>query len=50
MQNGTPIYFASRAISPTELNYQNFEHETLGTIWGMENSIISYMVTGLHWK
>ena len=36
IQNGTPIYFASRAISPTESNYQNLEHETLGTIWGME--------------
>ena len=36
IQNGTPIYFASRIISPTECNYQNLEHETLGTIWGME--------------
>ena len=30
------LYFASRAISPTESNYQIHEHETLGTIWGME--------------
>ena len=36
IQNGTPIYFASRAISPTESNYENRECETLGTIWGME--------------
>ena len=36
IQNGTPIYFASRAISTTECNYQNLEYETLGTIWGME--------------
>ena len=36
IQNGTPIHFASRAISPTESNYQNLECETLGTIWGME--------------
>ena len=36
IQNGTPIYFASKAISPTEPNYQNLECETLGTIWGME--------------
>ena len=36
IQNGTPIYFASRAIFPTESNYQNLQCETLGTIWGME--------------
>ena len=36
LQNGTPIYFASRAISPMESNYQNLECETLGTIWGIE--------------
>ena len=35
-QNGTPIYFARRPISPTESNYQNLECETLGSIWGME--------------
>ena len=36
IQNETPIYFASRAISPTESNSQNLEYETLGAIWGME--------------
>ena len=36
IQNGAPIYFASRAISTTEANYQNLEQETLTTIWGME--------------
>ena len=36
IQNGTPIYFANRAISPTESNYQNLEGDTLGTILGME--------------
>ena len=36
IQNGTLIYFASRAISPTESKYWNHECETLGTIWGME--------------
>ena len=36
IQNGTPIHFATRAISSTKSNYQNLEHETLGTIWGME--------------
>ena len=32
IQNGTPIYFASRAISTTETNYQNVKQETLATI------------------
>ena len=50
IQNGAPIYFASRAISSTECNYHNLECETLGTIWVWKNSIISYMVTSLHWK
>ena len=36
IQSGTPIYFASRAISSTECNYQNLECETLRTIWGVE--------------
>ena len=36
IQNGTPIYFTSRAISTTETNYQNLKQETLATIWGME--------------
>ena len=36
IQNGTPIYFARRSIFPTESNYQNLEHETLGMIWGIE--------------
>ena len=37
IQNVIPIYFASRAISHTESNYQNLACETSGTIWGMEN-------------
>ena len=36
IQNGTPIYFESRAILTTETNYQNLKWETLTTIWGME--------------
>ena len=36
IQNGIPIYFASRAISTMESNYQNLEQETLATIKGME--------------
>ena len=36
IQNGTPIYFVSRAISNTEANYQNLKWEMLATIWGMD--------------
>ena len=36
LQNGNPIYFASRALSNDEKNYQNLERETLETILGME--------------
>ena len=50
IQNGIPIYFASKAISTTESNYQNLKWETLATIWGMENFIIFYMVTNSHQK
>ena len=35
IQNGTPVYFVSRAISTTEANYQNLKWETLAMIWGM---------------
>ena len=44
IQNSTPIYLASRAISITEANYQNLEWETLATIWGMEE--IHYFLYG----
>ena len=30
------VYYASRALTKTEQNYQNLEREVLGTIWGME--------------
>ena len=36
LQLGNPVYFASRALSNAERNYQNVERETLGNIWGME--------------
>ena len=31
------VYYASRALTKTEENYQNLEREALGTILGMEN-------------
>ena len=35
IQKGKVISYASRALTKTEQKYQNFERETLGTIWGM---------------
>ena len=50
IQNGKVVCYASRALTKTEQNYQNLEREALGTIWGMENSTISYMARNSHWK
>ena len=36
IQKGKVVCYASRALTKTEQNYQNWERETLGTIWGME--------------
>ena len=36
IQKGKVICYASRALTKTEQNYQNWEREALGTIWGME--------------
>ena len=36
IQKGKVVCYASRALTKTEQNYQNFEREVLGTIWGME--------------
>ena len=36
IQNGKVVYYASRALTKTEQNYQNLEQEALGTIWGMK--------------
>ena len=36
LQKGKIVCYASRALTMIEQNYQNFEQEALGTIWGME--------------
>ena len=36
IQKGKVVYYASRALTKTEQNYQNLEQEALGTMWGME--------------
>ena len=36
IKKGKVICYAPRALTKAEQNYQNLEHEALGTIWGME--------------
>ena len=36
IQKGKVVFYASRALTKIEQNYQNLEREALGTIWGME--------------
>ena len=50
LQNSKPVMFASRALTGSEMNYQNLERECLATIWGMENSTTFCMEKSSHWK
>ena len=36
LQEEQPIYYASRALTSAEKNYQNLEHEAQAAVWGME--------------
>ena len=36
LQEEQPIYYASRALTSTEKNYQNLEREAQAAVWGME--------------
>ena len=36
LQEEQPIYYASRALTSAEKNYQNLEREAQATVWGME--------------
>ena len=36
LQEEQPIYYASRALTAAEKNYQNLEHEAQAAVWGME--------------
>ena len=36
LQEEQPIYYASRALTPAEKNYQNLECEVQAAVWGME--------------
>ena len=36
LQEQQPIYYASRALTSAEKNYQNLEYEAQAAVWGME--------------
>ena len=36
LQKEQPIYYASRALTSAEKNYQNLEHEAQVAVWGIE--------------
>ena len=36
LQEEQPIYYASRALTSAEKNYQNLECEAQAAVWGME--------------
>ena len=36
MQNGVPVTYTSRALTPTEQNYAQIEKELLAVVYGME--------------
>ena len=44
LQEGKPIAFASKSLSPTEQRYANIEHEMLATVFGVESSTHLCMV------
>ena len=46
MQNGQPVAYASRALTPTECNYAQIEKELLSIVFGM-NRFDTY-VYGCH--
>ena len=50
LQHGNPIYFPSRVLSHAKKNYQNVERESLGTIWGRNDSITFSMENHSSWK
>ena len=46
IQDGNPVYYASRTLSSTEQNYQNLERECMAAVWGMEK--FHYFLYGRH--
>ena len=50
LQEEQPIYYASRALTSAEKNYQNLEREAQAAVWGMEKFTIFSMVESLFYK
>ena len=46
LQDGNPVYYASRSLSNTEKNYQNLERECMTAVWGMDK--FHYFLYGRH--
>ena len=46
LQQGQPVFYASKALTDTERNYSNIERETLGAVWGLER--FNYYIFGKH--
>lgn len=43
MQNGMPIAFASKSLTPAETRYANIERELLSVVFALNISIAIYM-------
>ena len=48
IQKGKVVYYASRALTKTEQNYQNLEREALGTILGNGKVPLFLVWKGIH--
>ena len=51
LQEEQPIYYALRALTSAEKNYQNLEREAQAAVWGMEKILLFFsMVESLFYK
>ena len=48
LQNSKPVMVVLRALTGSEMNYQNLERECLATIWGMEKFHYFLYGKGIH--
>lgn len=47
IQNGSPLYFASRSLNKTEIEYAQIEKELLAITFSCKNFTIIFMVMGI---